>query len=509
MPNDLTPILIGAGQITDKEPDPGKACSPLDLMEQTSHRALQDAGLTIAALEKLDTLVIVRSFQEAVRNSPQALASRLGAAGARQWLTPNGGNAPQYLVNRYFEDIAKGKAEFVLLSGAEAIATRRKFRKAGVGDPWSEPMAEDPQYLFPDRQMVNEHEIAHGIWMPAHVYPMFENALRGHYGHSIQEHQRSMGALFADFSRVAAASPHAWFPIQRTATEIAEAGPRNRFVGWPYTKYMNAMNQINQGASLLLCSIGFAKRMGVPESRWLYLHGCADANDIWYVSERRDYFSSPAIGVMGEKAFQMAGLTIDEMDFIDLYSCFPSAVQIARDELGIATNDPRPLTITGGLPFHGGAGNNYVMNSIAAMADLLRERPGAFGLITANGGFLTKHSIGIYSTEAPTQRPGHPPWRRANPAVYQAQLDNVRHPSCEPRPMGTGTVETYTLTFGRDGNPQKVILLGRLGNGDPEAPRFIANVPADRALAEQIMTTDILGHSGKISSIGNNNLFAF
>jgi len=503
MTNDLTPILIGVGQATQKQADLDKVSSPVDLMEAATWHAVDDAGIRRDQLGKLDVLVIVKSFREATRNSPEALASRLDAGQATQWLTPNGGNAPQYLVNRFSEAIANGELRFALFTGAEAMDSARRILKSGKKLPWQVPSTTDPILLFPDREMANDHEKLHGMWIAAHVYPLFENALRAHYGHTIEQHQQVMGELFARFTEVAQASPHAWYPVRRTAEEIATASPTNRYVGWPYTKYMNAMNQINQSAALLLTSIGFARELGVDESRWIYLHGCADTTEIWHMSERVNYYSSPAIRVMGEQALSMACLSMGEIDFIDLYSCFPSAVEIARDELGITIDDPRPLTITGGLPFHGGAGNNYVMNSIAAMVEKLRAHPGKFGLVTANGGYLSKHAAGIYS-----RTPIAGPWRREDPAMYQTLIDEAPRPTLEENPEGRGSVETYTVTFARDGNPERGIVIGRLGDGtDPDAPRFLANTPADRGLLESMTRKDLIGQTGTVGKHDGINLF--
>jgi acetyl-CoA C-acetyltransferase len=503
MQNDNTPVLIGVGQVTERQPDLEKVSSPIDLMEAAVYAALDDAGLGRSALADLDELVVVRSFREPARNSPESLARRLGAGKARQWMMPNGGNGPQYLVNRYAQRIAEGKNRFVLFSGSEAMDSGRRMVKSGIKPPWVEDASRDPDYLYPEQDMANAHEAAHGFWIASHVYPLFENALRGHYGHTIEEHQRSLGELFAPFSAAAARSPHAWFPIERSAEEIATATPANRYVGWPYTKFMNAMNQINQSAAILMTSVKAAKEMGVNPSRWVYLHGCADATEIWNISERANYHSSPAIRVMTQRAFAMAGKSASDLDHLDLYSCFPSAVQIARDELGIARDDPRDLTITGGLPFHGGAGNNYVMNSIAAMADKVRETRGSYGMVTANGGYLTKHAVGIYSTQ-----PTKGPWRREAPEDYQGEIDNTPRPAFTQTPEGQGIIETYTVTFGRGNTPERGIIIGRLGDGsDPMAPRFIANTPHDTDLLSAMTREDFLGRAGSVVREGDINIF--
>ena len=505
MIHDATPILVGQGQVTVRGEPLEALSTPLSLMLSAASLACEDAELSRSNLRNLSDLVVVKSFREPMRNTPRVLADRLGASQAQCWLTPDGGNAPQYLVNHYAQAIATGESELVLLAGAEAIDNARRLIKDGRKPDWSITTADDAQYLYDDRPMVTPQERAHGIWSASSVYALFENALRGFYGHSIEAHQIEMGKLFSKFSAVAAKSKYAWFPIERSAEEIATATDKNRYVGWPYTKFMNAMNQINQSAALLLTSVGHARKMGVPESRWVYLHGCADTTEKWFVSERVNYHASKAIEVMGRQATAMAGVGIDDIDYIDIYSCFPSAVAVSRDALGIERDDTRPLTVTGGLPFHGGAGNNYSMNAIAQMMDVLRTNPGRLGMVTANGGYLSKHSAGIYSTEPPS---GAGKWTREPPTTYQPIIDAQMSPSFTAEPFGPARIETYTVTFGRDGAPQKGIVIGRMGlDDDLNAPRFVANTPDDVELLMDMTRTDFLGARGKVEAGGEVNIF--
>jgi acetyl-CoA C-acetyltransferase len=503
MIDDNTPVLVGVGQHTVRDEPLDALSTPMDLMEQAALAAAEDALAPTLWLEDIDALVVVKSFREPMRNSPAVLAARLGATSADTYLTPDGGEAPQYLVNRYADAIARGEARSVLLAGAEAMDNGRRLIKSGQKPNWREPAEQDAIWLYPERPMASPYEEAHGIWIASHVYPLFENALRHRYGHTIREHQTAMGTLMQPLTAVAAASPHAWFPIQRTAAEISEPGPANRYVSWPYTKFMCAMNQINQSAALLLTSVGHARTSGIPEDRWVYLHGAADVQDIWHVSDRSDYATSPAMSLMGKRALAQAGLEISDINYFDLYSCFPSAVAIGRDVIGLSRDDPRPLTVTGGLPYHGGAGNNYSMNAIATMADKLRGKPGTFGMVTANGGYLTKHAAGIYST-----KPVSGPWERENPATYQRQIDRLpRQPLLEAT-TGQGMIETYTVTYGRDGVPNRGIIIGRMGDiSDPLAPRFLANAPADTATLTAMTETDFIGIGGAVSRQGDINLF--
>ncbi len=499
---DLTPVLIGVGQVTEKDPDLDAASSPLDLSEQAIYLAAEDAGISRDQLAKLDVLAVVKCFREPTPNSPEVLAGRIGAANAKQWLMPDGGNGPQYLVNRFSEAIAKGETQFALFCGSEAMSTGRKIVKSTGAQPaWAEPSDRDPAFLVEDMAMSSDHERAHGIWAATGFYAMSENAMRHEKGRSIDDHQLDMGRLFSTFTEAAAASPHAWYPIKRTPEEIAYASDSNRFVAWPYTKYMNAMNQINQSAALLLTSVGFAKSLGVDESKFVYLHGCADTKE-QAVSTRPNYYISNAMRVMAERT--LAGdLGIDDMKYIDFYSCFPSAVEMARDQFGMSDDDPRPLTITGGLPFHGGAGNNYVMNSIAAMCEKIRADRGSYGLVTANGGYFSKHAAGVYSTN-----PTEGGWSRVDPAEYQKEVDAVPAVNFSETPSGEASIETYTVHFGRDGEPTQATVIGRLGDyNDPAAVRFLSLLPADKELMLSMTKEDMIGSRGTVGKEGELNIF--
>ncbi len=318
------------------------------------------------------------------------------------------------------------------------------------------------------------------------------------YGLSIAAHQPRLGKLCARFSRVAAHHPYAWFRQPRSAAEIATVTPQNRLVGFPYPKYRNAIMEVDQSAALLMTSVGAARQLGIDPSRWVYLWGCGDAQDLWFVSERVNYHSSPASRAAGEQALGMAGVTIGDIERFDLYSCFPSAVQIGRDMLGIRADDARPLTVSGGLPYHGGPGNNYMTHAIATLMAQLRAAPGDKGLVTGLGWYLTKHSVGIYSGAPPPRR-----WRRHVPDHDQAGLDSMPHPPLATTPQGRGVIETYTVLHDRGGAPIRGIIVCRLDDGR----RFIANTPDDRGVYDGLMAQEGIGRPGAVSSRDGMNVF--
>lgn len=502
------PILVGSGQMTQREPDPLAALSPMDLTAAAGRKAAEDSGAGQALLEALDTIVLLRSFSDtswrftcpfgSYANPPRSLANRLGAANAKRLVyTHPGGNMPQWSVNRMFEMITRGELEAAMITGGEALATQKAAQRANIELDWSEDPGGGHEVWGVETRGWSDMEDRHRMAGAIFAYPMIENAIRGDRGRTIAEHGLEMGKLFSGFAAVAAGNPLADRRQGFTAEEIAGVGASNPYIGFPYTKLMNSNAFIDQSAAIILTSVAKAKALGIPEDRWVHLHGCGDAYDHWYLSDRINMHSSPAMRTVAREAFEMADCTLDDMDHLDLYSCFPSAVQIACDEMNIPLDDPRGLTVTGGLPYFGGPGNNYVTHSIAQMMNRVRAAPGSKGLVTANGNYVTKQSAGIYSTE-PADRPFAP----RDPRIYQAEIDAAKGPAVTEAASGPATIETYTVMHDRKG-PSFGILFGRLGDGS----RFIANTPDDAALLARMTERDYLGASGTVASADGVNIF--
>ncbi len=503
-----TPVLIGAGQISYRK---GTAPGPIAMLQDANGRALADAGLAGDALKDIDFLGVVGFTIDAGGPSSKLPVPRLadpaatlnqvlGSTPKRSIYTEMGGNTPQALVNMVAEEIAEGRHDFALLTGAEFLGTLLKLFKAGQDvSHFGGGVQGKPERWGDPRPGATPQEEAHGFFFPANVYPMFENALRAHLGRGLHDHSMAMARLFAPFSAVAANNPNAWFPVARTAEEIAAESSDNRMVGFPYTKYMNSVIQVDQAAAVILCSSEKADALGVAQDKRIYLHGCADVTERWYVSDRVDYHSSPAMRIAGREALSMAGLGIDDIALFDLYSCFPIAVELACREMGIAENDPRGLTVTGGLPYFGGPGNNYVMHSIAEMMGRLRSQSGEFGVVTANGMLLSKQSVGVYSATPPKG-----PFKRKAPAVFQDEIQAMIPPPVVHEPSGKATIETYTVIHGRD-TVRMAIVIGR----DAQGRRFVANTPEDETLLLDLQAREGVGRTGVVTSSdgGMKNVF--
>ncbi len=476
-----TPVLVGIAQASDRTSPPATAGSPLDLMARAAAAALIDAGTGIA----LDTVAVVRLFADSspafaspfgsYTNLPRSLARRLGQTPRTELYAPVGGNTPQMLVNLMAERIANGEADAVLIAGVEALRTQANAVKAGMALDWGDDPGGTPETLGPETPLVSGHEIAHGIAFPVNVYPLFESALAARLGETPAVTRARIGALMAPFTAVAAANPHAAVPTARTADELTTQTSANRMIASPYTKFLVSNLFVDQAAAVVMMSTAAADAAGVPEAQRVYLHGCADTHEPILVSDRSDYAASPSIRVGAAHALAMAGIGVADLSAIDLYSCFPVAVAIAAREIGVADDDPRGLTLTGGLPYFGGAGNNYSMHGIVESVARARAQPGSASFVFANGGFLTKSSFGIYRTT-----PTIGDWTRTDPATYQAEIDAVPSPRFTRTPAGPATVEALTVVHDR-GDPAFAIVIGRLTDGT----RFLAQTTEGRAaLAE-------------------------
>jgi acetyl-CoA C-acetyltransferase len=369
------------------------------------------------------------------------LAERLGNSACTTIGTPFGGNLVQASVHHAALRIARGESEIALLTGAETGRTQQRARTLGVSPSYTAAPGTYHRRVAEERPMNGPAELARGISRPIQLYPIFESALRHRAGEPLPEHRMRIARLWARFSEVAAGNPAAWLRERFSAEQIATPSARNRMVGFPYTKLMNANDAVDQGAALILCSAEAARRLALPRERWIFLHSGADGNDHFFVSERQDLYSSPAIRIAGARALELAGRSLDEITHLDLYSCFPSAVQVAINELGI--DCARSPTVTGGLTFAGGPLNNYVMHAIARMVQVLREDRDSFGLVTANGGYLTKHSMGVYSAQEPAAG-----YRFAN---VQAEIDVLPKRAVAIDAKGRAQIEGYTVMFGAEG----------------------------------------------------------
>ncbi|HWF16337.1 MAG TPA: hypothetical protein VG244_09175 [Acidimicrobiales bacterium] len=454
----------------------GVAPEPLDMWERVVRDAAADAGGRVSgALGELEGVDVVYSQSWQYDDAVQRLSDRLGASPDRRRYSGIGGSVPQVLVVEAARSIRAGDLDFSLLVGAEALATVRRLKKAGERPAWS--FRPDEKRPFPMDMQFDPSEISHSVFEAFLTFALFDNARRGHLGRGLAEHRAALGKVMASMTSVAAAQPeHAWFPVARTANEVATATPDNRMVAYPYTKLMTSIMDVDMAAAVLLASAERADALGVPEDRRVYLRGWGYAEEPEHVAGHPDLWRSPAMAAAAGAGLSGAGIGVDDVAHLDLYSCFASSVCFALDALGIAESDPRAaaVTATGGLPYHGGPGSNYVTHSLAAMAERLRADPGSCGVVSGVGMHMQKHAYGVWSTD-----PGAGGVR--DPAPYVASAAPV---TIVGSPTGAATVATYSVLHGRDGEPERALVICDLPGGG-RCYAFLAGGAAALAAAEQ------------------------
>ena len=417
------------------------------------------------------------------RDPARLVAERLGIAPLETGYSTMGGNTPQMLINRSAVEIAAGDLDAVVVGGVELWRTRIGLRKNDQRPAWT-TQGDDvaPTHMFgADLDMTDPDAQAVGAVMPIQLYPMMESALRHDLGRTPEEHLDHITRLWSRFSEVAADNPHAWSTTAYSPDELATVGPQNRMVGSPYPKLLNSNNMVDQAAAVIVMSLERARAVGVPPERMVFLHAGTDGSDPLQVTRRERFDTSTAMRVAGRRALDLAGIGPADLRHVDLYSCFPSAVQIAARELGLA--ETRDLTVTGGLTFAGGPWNNYVTHAVATMTERLRAEPGV-GLCTANGGYLTKHAFGVYASDPP-----------ADGFRYLAPQDEIdRQPTVQPAGdiAGPMTLEAYTVMHDGDSTPETGIAVMRTSDG-----RRAWACTTDAADMREMLENDAVGRAGR------------
>lgn len=470
------PVLVGVGQVVDhwtSSSPVDQAPSPLSLATKASRLALKDTGLT--GLEaQIDTLAFVRTFEDSIPNFPHqfghntnlpgTLARDLGASPERLIYSGTGGQLPQALVQEMSNRIIDGEIEIALITGSESNLAAKHAKRAGIELDWADESDLPTEDRTLGERMLTRTEIKHGLIAPARFYALMENAIAAELSHTASEHLQYMSNLFAPFSEVAAKNPYSQYGTVRSAKDLERPDEDHYPITSPFLRWHIAQDAVNQGAALLLMSEEKADALSVPPAKRVYLHGSGAALDTM-LSERKSLTKSAAMQIALTTALNQANMDTSDIDIFDLYSCFPCAVHCSSEVLGLdPLQDPRPLTVTGGLPYFGGAGNNYSMHAIASMVERLRATPDSTGLVLANGGWMTKEAVGIYSTRRPVA-----PVRTAEKTIIPDRVE------IDPSPEA-GILEAFTVVHGKRGSR---VELGIASCRTNSGRRFLAVPDAD------------------------------
>lgn len=449
-----TPVLVGVGVADRRCDDPEEALESLALMIEALEAAEADAGVR-GLLASANSFRVPRGFWD-YSDPGRLIADRFGAEGARTVLAEIG-VLQQTVINGACRAIASGEEEVAIVAGGDAKYRNLRASKAGVELVDTEQADATPDEVIQPKESLWSHvESDRGMMMPTQFFTVMESALRHAEGLSLDAHRDRIAALWAGMSEVAAGNPHARHREPVAANEIRDPSERNPMIAFPYTKMHNSDWNVDQAAGLIFCSLAKARALGIPEERYVYPLAGTESNLMIDLSARAEMHRCPGIEIAGKRALELAGRSIDEVQHLDLYSCFPASVQLFARELGIGLD--RPLTVTGGMRFAGGPLNNYVLQAVARMAEVLREDPGSTGLVTTVSGFLTKQGVGIWSTEPPERSFGY-----ADVTSDVAKATETRN--LVPAPVGLAHVAGYTVLY-LGPTPAKVIAVCDLPNGD-------------------------------------------
>jgi acetyl-CoA C-acetyltransferase len=463
--NGHTPAIAGTAQSIQRPSDADllDRRGPIDLMLDAARAAADDAGAP-SLLEKLDWVAVVGGLWR-FTNPGQLIAAAVGSPDAATALSAFSGSSGQDLVGIAAERIARGEIDVALVVGGEARWTEQRLKREGATPRWStEPGEGTPEALSPfANEMMAEMAT---LGPPAVSYALFEDSLRASRGESIDTTRDRAAALWAAMSDVAATNPFAWDQSAHSVTQVRDVTADNRMIAFPYTKAMVANNTVDMASAVLLCSVDAARAAGVADDRLVFPLAVTVAHETWQVVNRDQLHGCPALTTAGHTAFKHAGITVDDVEHVDLYACFPSIVQMSANALGLSTD--RPLTVTGGLGFAGAPLANSTGQSIAAIVPLVRG--GGYGLVHGNGGMATKHAFGVYGTTPPDE------FRRID--CQDDVMDNARA-GVPDGWSGDGTVEAATVVFDREG-PSYLFAAMRAADG----ARAFARSTDDAAMAE-------------------------
>ena len=502
---DATPIIIGAGQYVERlnTQSTPPFTAPMALAANAGKAALRDAGLPA---EDIDTIAVIRLFSDTVQvwssalggsnNPPESVARRIGASPQHRIYSDASGTEPLRVMAELLGDIARGEKTVALLTGAEAIASQRFAERNGFTDDWRE----DYDTPFDNRKhrapLVSMEEIHGGLTMPVRSYAVIENYQAQRMGHNLQQHQRYMAQLMAPFSAVAAANPHAYFPAAYSVPDLVQPGPHNYAISLPYSKRLVAQDGVNLASALVLTSVGHARHRGIDPGQWVFLQAYAEGVDT-LLSQRIDPGRSQAMERVLSTAMDRAGASASEMDLIDIYSCFPSAVTAACEVLDLPTDGSRDLTVTGGLPYFGGPGNNYSTHALAEMAVRLRGQPSR-ALVTANGGILSKHAAAVLTSDPACASAID--WHDSDGLVVDCSDIPTRAIAANP---ASGKVLSYTLVTRRD-KADIAIVLAETDTGE----RFVAS-STEPAITGAVASSSPIGRGISVAKQEQRLLFHF
>jgi acetyl-CoA C-acetyltransferase len=474
------PVIIGVGEASRKTVA-GEWPAPRELAGAAIKAALGDTGQPQAIAAAIDTIAAIRTFEDSgvslgtgsPDNTPEAFGAAGGVTAQRLIYADVGGQSPQAMLNELAGDLRRGTLEVAVLVAAEATGTAKRARKAGVTLDWSLPSDTPFDNRLSSFPILSRTEIRHGIISMPLAYSMIENARRMALGFDADAYAGEMAALWSAFSAKAETRAHAQYPGFRSPDALQSDDNGNYPLTDIYRRWHVAQDAVDLGGAVILTSAGKARELGVPQNKWVWLAGTAEAAEP-PLSERAVIHRSAALDFAIPAALNQAGLAAADLGPVDIYSCFPCAVFAAVDSMQDAGRALGDYTLTGGLSFFGGPGNGYGMYNIAAMVDALRRDGSKPALVTANGGVMSKQAVGIYTATQPTIA-----WS-GDVAKSYAPIPHA----LDDAPHGKARVRSFVRSAGKDGFGPATLLLETEGGARAMA---VMDGPVDADLGDAVV----------------------
>jgi acetyl-CoA C-acetyltransferase len=449
-----TPVMIGVGLHSQRTPEPLDADEPIELMRRATAAAARDAGVP-AVLSEIDRVYVPKGRWR-YRDPGRAIATSFGSPNVTSVLA-RVGVLQESLIADACANIIGGSADVCLVVGGEAGFRLLCATKRGQ-ELHDEQQDTEPDMTWrADSPIMLAAEIAAGLGEDAvGYYAIIAAAARASRGWSISADVAATAALYSELSEIAAGNPHAWKRSPITPESVNSDTASNPMLAFPYRSEHVSRWSVDQASALIFTSVEKARELQIDPSRWVFPVSSGISNAMVPLSQRVALAEAPGAQQAASAALGHAGISAGSLDLLELYSCFPIALQLHANALRLPAGSPAP-SITGGMRYAGGPFNNFVLHATAQLALALRQT-GRTGLISSVSGVLTKQAFSVWSG-SPTQDQ----FRSID--VSEAALS-----ACPPRELadgyaGVASILGYTVLARQRDRPSRAIAVAQAPDG--------------------------------------------
>lgn len=471
--SDNNPIIVSAAAIKQKIEDPRTAKEAAQLM----------ADCCRAAAAKIDCPALLSECEEI--SVPQGMWGYQNPAGLIKADIGNScastvfakiGVLQQGLFNRACQRIQDGEIDIAIVAGGEAKYRNLQAMIQGVEVSDSESLEVADTVIEPDEELWLAAESNAGLGMPVGYYALMDSAWRHRHGKSVEQHRDEVAELYQRLSETAMANEQAWTRSGVEAEFIRNPSKKNPMLAYPYTKLHNSSWNVDQASALIFCSIKKARALGIDEKHWIYPASSTESNLMQAVSSRDDLSRSFGAFHAGKKALSLANIDINDVDCVELYSCFPIAVLGFAEELNILAR--KDLTVTGGMPFAGGPLNNFVLQSTVRMLEVMQQQQKNYGLVSNVSGLNTKQAFSLYSRE---------PRAFVMADVTAAVIADSPQREVLEDYSGAATIVAFTVLYDKQGAERLLVI------AENAAQQRCLAYSQDTSLIEYALAHDLIG----------------